>query len=59
MSSDTPAVLSVLLFGLVASGSAILSGIYDAGLRWYDRAVRVFGGGIIFLVLLIAIPLAF
>jgi hypothetical protein len=54
MSSDTAAALSVILFGLVASGAAVLSGITDhAEMTWYDCSIRIFGGGIIFLVLVV------
>jgi len=53
MSSDTSVGLAIVLFGLLASGIAVLSGIISPGVRWYDRTIRIFGGGIIFLVLLL------
>ena len=41
MSSDTAFGLSIVLFGLVASGAAVLSGIAgDAQMRWCDRTTR-------------------
>jgi len=57
MSSDTSVGLAIVLFGLLASGIAVLSGIISPGVRWYDRTIRIAGGGIIFLVLLVSIDL--
>ena len=57
MSSDTPVGLAVVLLRLLASGGAVWSGVTNPGVRWYDRKIRISGGGIIFLVLLVSIDL--
>jgi hypothetical protein len=54
---DTGTVVLVIaiLCVIAASAAAVVSGIRGAGMKWYDRTIRVGGGGFILLVFLFAV----